>query len=164
MKALRNLVLSTLFVAVALGLGPAQANDRCREIDAKLVGQFVGPLNTAGTIHGGGLLNGTTAFTGDALAPSAGLATTLVPATTVSYTGVLVITTHRGTLTLRDIGIFDTDLAKDGEFSSRSRVVAGTGRFAGASGILFFHGDSLPDATFTAEVNGTICLVRSDDD
>jgi hypothetical protein len=37
-------------------------------------------------------------------------------------------------------------------------VIGGTGRFAGASGILFFHGDTAEDFTFTADVSGEICL------
>lgn len=149
-----------LFGALALG-SQAWAGDGCRKVNATLKGGFTGALSTAGEITGGGRLNGTTAFTGDGLAPAAGVAP-IVPESTASYTGVLVITTRHGTLSLRDVGIFDTDVAGgDGEFTSRARVIDGTGRFAGATGILFFHGDTAEDFTFKADVSGEICPADS---
>ena len=158
MRVNRRVVSFLIAIGVLALPSRVWADDSCHKINAILVGGFVGALQTAGEMRGGGLLKGTTAFTGDDLEPSAGL-TPVVPASTASYTGVLVITTKRGTLSLRDVGIFDTDIAGgEGEFSSRARVIGGTGRFTGASGLLFFHGDTADDFTFEAEVSGEICL------
>jgi hypothetical protein len=74
--------------------------------------------------------------------------------------GTFVIETGQGTLTLRDVGVFDSNLSVDGEFTSRGRVIGGTGRWEGASGVVFFYGDTEPDETFTAEANGTVCVPR----
>src|SRR5688572_12459236 len=91
----------------------AEANNRCRKVRARIVAQVTtenctspGLLCTAGTLSHGGHLNGASAFTTLGLAPGAGLSP-LVPATTLSYTGQLVITTRRGTLTLTDVGILE---------------------------------------------------------
>jgi hypothetical protein len=161
-------VLSVALIAL-LGLGSfatfgwGQAGQDCEAVEGTLNGAFVGPLSTAGTIDSNDKLlqQATTSFQGDGLAASAGLDPSLVPPSTVSYTGLLTITTPEGTLTLRDVGIFDTDVGGgDGEFASRSRVVTGTERFAGATGILFFHGDTAPDFTFSAPFDGQICVTE----
>ena len=70
------------------------------------------------------------------------------------------IITNQGTLTLRDVGVFDSDLPADGEFTSRGRVIEGTGRWKEATGVVFFWGDTEPDGTFTAEANGTVCIQK----
>jgi hypothetical protein len=45
-----------------------------------------------------------------------------------------------------------------GEFSNDSQVAGGTGRFAGATGGLTFHGFVAADGTFTDdEISGEIC-------
>lgn len=155
-----SLVVGTLVGAWA-AFGWGQAAQDCEAVEGTLNGGFVGPLSTAGTMDSRDkLLEGaTTSFEGEGVSASAGLDPSLVPPSTISYTGLLTITTGEGTLTLRDVGIFDTDVAGgDGEFASRSRVVAGTGRFAGAAGILFFHGDTAPDFTFIAPFSGQICV------
>jgi hypothetical protein len=158
----RRIAVVALGAAVAgLSATPSHAepDQKCVTVNnATLTGQFTGPLDTAGTLKGAGVLNGSTSFSGDALAPSAGLPDDLVPADTASYTGVLTLTSRHGVVTLRDVGIFDTDIAAgDGEFTSRARVIDGTGRFADSTGILFFWGDTHEDLTFTATVNGEVC-------
>jgi hypothetical protein len=110
-------------------------------------------LCTAGVIEGDHLLSGTTSFIADALAPAAGLLTE-VP-TTLSYSGLLTITTSEGTLTTRDTGIFDTAA---GLFASRDIIVSGTGIFAGATGHLFFAGTGT--TTFDAPITGEVCLAE----
>ena len=80
-------------------------------------------LCTAGTFRGDHLLRGTTSFVADGLAPAAGMPA-VEAGTTLSYSGLLTITTRRGTLTTRDTGIFDT--AGTGLFASRD-VVDGLG-------------------------------------
>ena len=73
--------------------------------------------------------------------------------TTLSYSGLLTITTSFGTLTTRDTGIFDTAA---GLFTSRDVIVGGTGIFTGATGHLFFSGTGT--TTFNSTALGEICL------
>jgi hypothetical protein len=111
-------------------------------------------LCTAGVFEGDHLLRGSTSFVADGLAPAAGLPGSEAP-TTLSYSGLLTITTRQGTLTTRDTGIFDTAA---GIFASRDIVVGGTGIFAGATGHVFFHGTGT--TTFDSVASGEICLAR----
>ena len=148
----------------ALGIGassPGRAapDEQCFTINGGIVeGRLTSPTTTAGTLRGAGPFNGSTALAIEAFAASAGLPG--VPAETLSYAGTFEITTNRGDLTLRDVGVFDSDIPTDGEFASRGRVTDGTGRWEGATGVLFFWGDTEPDGTFTAEANGTVCIPK----
>ncbi len=145
-------------VGVALLSRDASATSGCRTIGGGITSSVttegcaspVG-LCTTGDFSGNGLLNGTTLFTADALAPSAGMPGAEAPST-LSYSGLLTITTDKGTLTTRGTGIFDT---ARGLFSSRDIVVAGTGEFEGATGFLFFHGTG--SSTFVSKASGEIC-------
>ena len=113
-------------------------------------------LCTTGQISGGGILNGNTRFTALGIAPAAGI-TGIEPDSTLSYHGVLEITTRHGTLTISDIGVFDQLV---GVFSEVDRITAGSGRFENASGTLFIHGNAFPDGSgFDGEVRGQICLL-----
>jgi hypothetical protein len=144
---------------VASSPGRAAPDEQCFSINGgKIEGQLTSPTTTAGTLTDAGPFNGTTALTIEEFVPSAGLSG--VPPTTLSYTGVFTITTGHGEVTLRDVGIFDSDLSTDGEFTSRGRVIEGTDRWAGATGVLFFYGDTKPDGTFTARANGTLCIPK----
>jgi hypothetical protein len=109
-------------------------------------------LCTAGVFQGDGLLAGTTSFIADGLAPAAGMPAVEAP-TTLSYSGLLTITTRKGSLTTRDTGIFDTAA---GLFSSRDVILSGTGIFVGATGHLLITGTGT--STFDSEVSGEICL------
>ena len=150
MKRLRTPVLMSLFLVAAL-LAPAQlqAEEVCIPINAKAKGAFTGPTTTASQITGGGILHGTTT--------AALTITGVISPGVVSFEGTLVITTKQGTLTLFVFdGVFDL---VTGEFSSDSTVTAGTGRFAGSTGGLFFHGFTFPDGTFIDdEISGEICV------
>jgi hypothetical protein len=73
------------------------------------------------------------------------------------YEGAPVLTTEHGTLTL-DIfdGLYDP---VTGEFRNDSAVTSGTGRFAEATGELYFHGFVFPDGTFIDDaVVGEVCV------
>jgi hypothetical protein len=152
--------------AIASSPGRAAPDERCFTVNGgKIAGRILPPPtpeslpSTEGILRGAGPLNGSTALSIGELVPSAGLST--VPSDTVSYRGVFEIATKWGTLTLQDVGIFDSDLASDGEFTSRGRVTDGTGRWEGATGILFFWGDTDENGAFTAEANGTVCVPKS---
>lgn len=139
----------------------AQAEEKCLDVEDGLLEGEINPtaLSTEGTLKGAGQLNGSTAFQADDFTESAGLNPDKVPSDTISYTGLIELTTKKGTLVLRDVGIFDTDIpGGDGEFTSRARVLKGTDGFEDAEGLLFFFGDTQQDSSFTAEVNGTVCV------
>jgi hypothetical protein len=157
-------------VAVALlgGLGAvglmtrrAEANRGCKKIHGRIVVEVTTDnctspvlLCTRGTIQGGGSLNGSTAFTTLALAPSAGLAP-IVPATTLSYTGQLTITARGGTLVLTDVGILEQGTAR---FTELDSVVSGTGDFAGNTGLWTISGVVTGGGTgFDGNIEGTLC-------
>jgi len=142
----------------------ATAHSRCHQLDddAGIQGA-VAPdgctspvgLCTAGVFKGDSLLRGTTALTADGIAPAAGMPL-VEAATTLSYSGLLTITTRHGTLTTRDTGIFDT--AGTGLFASRDVVVGGTGIFEGATGHIFYTGTGV--TKFDARASGEICLAH----
>jgi hypothetical protein len=117
------------------------------------------PLNfcTKGTIDGNHGLEGTTFFSvegGAAVPPtSPGIR---------SYSGVFTITTELGELVLREAGVTypRSGNPEGGVLSSIIEVTSGTGRYLGATGIMFFHGRSL-NGTFDVKMVGTLCTVES---
>src|SRR5262245_47057955 len=164
MKKLMGVVsLSVLLIGVqVLALRQsATAGPRCKMISGRITSFLFTTCPTptgfctAGTFFGDGLLNGTTRTTVEAIAPAAGGLLGEVP-TTLSFTGLIMFETHKGILTVRDTGIFDT--AGQGLFSSRALVVDGTGEFVGATGFLFTHGTGLSE--LQTEVSGELCLTE----
>ena len=130
----------------------AQTSGQTLNINGKGFGNLTTGTTTSGIIVGAGILNGKTDATFTDSKPSGG-GLIDVDATTLSYVATVVIKAKRGTLTMQDVGIFDT---ANGKFSSVSKVTGGTGRFAGATGFLFFHGDTFPDGRFIDEITGEI--------
>jgi hypothetical protein len=110
-----------------------------------------GTNTVEGRVIGGGILHGTAqgSFTFTSVDPQTGTAT---------YEGTYLITTRHGTLSL-DLfdGVIDLVTLTG---SNNSVVTAGTGRFAGATGGLFFEGGVEADGTFTDCLSGTICLAK----
>jgi hypothetical protein len=120
----------------------------CHKINTTGAGQLTSLTATSGTTIGvihSGLLRGTTQFSAQ-FTDAQG-----------DYVGTLVITNKHGTLTLQDGGHLDF---ATGEFHDQETVLDGTGRFAGASGDLFFHGSvNLQTGVFVDDrIAGTICL------
>lgn len=147
------LLLAGLVVAAFLA-APAFGETVCIPINAQgegaITSQSLTEVDTESQIIGGGIIHGTTTAQ---LFP-----TSFDPTTGIeTFVGTLVLTTRQGTLTLSILnGVFDTTT---GEFSNDSMVVDGTGRFAGATGGLFFHGFVAADGTFTDdEISGEICV------
>lgn len=144
-------ILIALVLTLITIVTPAYASGQRHQINAKGKGQLTSETTTAGKIIGGGLLHGTTTAT---------LNITAIDQTTgdATYAGVVVITTKHGTLTLDDAGLFNL---VTGVFSSHSTVAGGTGRFAGATGDLYFAGIvDLVSGSFTDEISGEIFLDR----
>jgi hypothetical protein len=111
-------------------------------------------LITTGTITQGGILNGTTetlfnpvfVFTPD---PNV-----------VSYIGDLTITTHRGQLKTSNVYLYDF---ATGLFTVLGRVNSSTstGRFAGATGALYFNGKTIGNGlTYQQSITGEICFAN----
>lgn len=161
-----NIGPSFFFVAGVVLSSSAQADDCTRiranidtTIDAASCTSPVG-LCAAGEITRNGLLSGTTYFTGEGLGGGAVgeesiVSPPIVPDTTWTYAGTLVITTCDGTLTLEDVGVYDT---VGRPYSEYQTVVDGTGVFAGASGTLFSYGWAKEDGSgFRGRLRGKIC-------
>ena len=148
--------------AVAAGLvglaHGALGATHCKDVSGTLTSTAnFGNFTTQGTISGS--LKGSTFFTGDAssLAPvTASSSPPLNP--TDAYTGDLAITTKKGVLKTRSVGVFE--LVPNGFGTEFDRVLGGhsTGKFSGATGHLYFNFQS--DATgsvFTSTYTGQIC-------
>jgi hypothetical protein len=132
----------------------AEAKGQCHKINTTQT-SVLDPSNftTVGEFKSG-LLKGTSTFAGeqDAVTPIPGPSVL-----TVSYTGILTITTDKGILTTRGVGVFET--GPFGIGAQFDRVIGGTGFFAGATGFLYytFTGDA-SGAAFTSVVSGEICV------
>lgn len=142
-----------LIAAFALLSSAGARADSCKPVDAPIVTYYVAPtscaspfgLCTAGTIATGPLA-GTTSFTVLTLAPG--------PTPYVMlYTGELVITTRRGTVTVKDSGVFD---AAAGKYFELEQIVSGTGKFANATGVLTSQGTG-DNAGFKGTLTGQVC-------
>jgi len=160
MKRLTSILVFSLLLAVCgnnVLWSEAEEQEECETIKAtQVVTADLSTFTTTGTISGD--LKGTTAFTGDAtsLTPiSAASTPPLSP--TLSYTGTLVITTKKGTLTTRAVGIFES--VPFGSGTQFDRVIGGTGKCEGATGLLFFSFTANADLSgFTSAVTGELCL------
>jgi hypothetical protein len=158
-KSVLALSLALPVLAGSTTSAVATNNNRCDRVQGTIEASAVTQgctspvqLCTAGNFRGNNLLKGSTKFVADGLAQHAGMPTAEA-ATTLSYTGTITITARRGTLTVRDTGIFDPPR---GLFASRSVVTGGTGVFAGATGWLLIGGTG--SSSFEALVGGEICL------
>ncbi len=136
------------------------ARSNCRNVKGKL-SEVSNPNGTTGRITNGGILNGTTQ-----LIFTSGVLATPDP-TTISYTDDFTVTTNRGVLKTHNVGIFDF---ATGLFTEIARIDpnASSGRFAGATGVLFTSGKTTDGgATFQSHITGEICLAHrgyEDDD
>lgn len=151
-----------LMIVSLSALAAGQTADDCDQLDGTIDGQLdTTALTTSGTIDSpSDLVDGaSTDFQVVDFAAGAGELTGIDPQT-VSYVGQITVATDGDTLTLRDLGMFEVT----GEFSSISKVTAGTGLFEGSSGTFFFHGalTGAPDADgiapFVAPFTAELCL------
>ena len=111
-------------------------------------------LCTEGMITGAGLLDSATTFLALDVAPSAGMPA-VEPSANLSYSGVLTITTRRGTLVTHDLGVLDAATAS---FTEIERPASGTGIFANVSSVFFISGALVNNGTgFDGELSGELC-------
>lgn len=106
----------------------------------------------AGVVEGNHGLRGTTYFRMDGAV--------LGPATapgSVATSGILVYTTNRGTLTVRESGLSNLiNTPEQGFFAAFQEVLEGTEGYAGATGHLWVAGER-NGSIFEADVTGVIC-------
>jgi hypothetical protein len=77
------------------------------------------------------------------------------PAANLSYSGVLTITTRRGTLVTHDLGVLDATTAS---FTEMERPASGTGIFANVSSVFFISGAIVNNGMgFDGELYGELC-------
>jgi hypothetical protein len=149
MRALLRLTTVGLFgsLSTLAAMTPARA-DGCRRIHATIdLGE--------GTIRGSFGLDGTVAFTQD----SPGTPPPTAPAGSTVFSGMLDITTERGTLRLRETGMFSSRRGNpDGPvLSSWGDSLEGTGFYEGVTGDLFFRGRRNAAGLFLVKVTGKLC-------
>lgn len=124
----------------------------CSPVDAHITTTFfldgcASPtgLCTAGTIDIGPLA-GTTSFVDLTVQPGA-------QPDSLAYTGLLTVTTAAGTVTISDFGFVD---GTTGHFVEADRVLAGTGSFSGAVGMLTSRG-VMTTTGFDGTISGIVC-------
>lgn len=158
----RCLSLSLLLAgtAVSPALADRGGEDGCKKIRATIVDVQVTEGCTspnrfcaAGMVRGNHGLNGTTYFRMDGAVRG--------PATapgSVATSGILVYTTNRGTLTVRESGLSGLiESPAQGFFTAFQEVLEGTEGYAGATGHLWVAGERNGNV-FEADVTGVICL------
>jgi hypothetical protein len=159
MNARTTKLMTLVAVGVIFGLfslaEPALAQSNCKEAKGNWFDANSTNNTTAGTITNGGILDGTTVT----VYPPAFV---IVPgaSTTAAYTGSLTITTHEGQLNTSNVYIY--------EFVSGLWTAMGlinpstsTGRFAGATGVLYFNGKTTNNGTaYPSNITGQICFAN----
>jgi hypothetical protein len=163
MRKLKSLLL-LLSSGCWLIANPAQAKD-CKEVHALIVDSSApegctSPFNfcAAGKVEGNRGLNGTTYFVLDGVASG--------PASAPGWSstsGLLVYTTPEGTLTVRETGLGKLSGApSNGHLTSIQEILSGTGRFSGATGLLYNNATDV-NSTFFSHISGQLCLAREGD-
>jgi hypothetical protein len=167
------------FVAVVLAAGvvgaiattrTVQAHDGCRRVHGHYVANFTTVNCTApsglcatGSITGGGILDSSALFVELDQAAAAGMPAS-EPGTSASYSGNLTVTTHHGTLQLRDLGVVAGPIG-GASFTELERPVGGTGVFAHASHTFFISGVLPNNSTgFDGLISGELCGLGDGDD
>lgn len=148
--------LTAIALAACLHSGATLAGDHgnCAEARGNLSVVSNGDGTTSGTITQGGKLNGST----HALFTSG--STPTPDPSTFSYTDDFAVTTSKGVLKARNVGLFEVSA---GLFTEIARIdpSTSTGRFAGATGVLYINGTTTDGgATFEAEITGEVCVQK----
>jgi len=165
---MRLLPTSLPTVALALVMSAGASAKQCKTVDANLVsGLFVegcaSPVGfcTRGTVASGPLAGSFefTALTAEQPNPASPV---------MFYTGTVVYTTKKGTVTVRDSGMFN---ANNGAFMEVQKVTEGTKSLKGFTGTLTSQGDGIFAVIggltqligFKGSVDGEICPARRHD-
>jgi hypothetical protein len=134
----------------------------CKQVKAQSFEVSTDPATATGTISRGGVLNGTTlaAFVLDCPGCINGALFTPDP-TTVSFTGHYTLTTNHGELKAYNVYLYN--FSGVGTVLGRINPATSTGRFAGATGVLYFavKVTSFSPFTLQAEMTGEICFATA---
>ncbi len=133
------------------------AKSKCKQAKGEFI-DVLTSLGTTGTITNGGILNGTT----ETVYNPAFVFTPNTDFTVVSYIGDLTITTHQGELKTSNVYIYNF---ASGLFTAMGRINpdTSTGRFAGATGVLYINGNTIgvfPDQSYPSNIAGEICFAN----
>jgi hypothetical protein len=130
----------------------------CQELRAESI-ETVGDVANfieVGVITNGGILNGTTEYVFD---PATGSVRVTDP-DVVSWFSAFTLTTKRGELKAHNVFLYNL---VTGLWTSMAQInpATSTGRFARATGILYFNGSTIgvvPDSSYPSDVLAHICL------
>jgi hypothetical protein len=162
---MRTLLFSIVAAVVAAAVPNQARAGHCKQVHALIIDASApqgctSPFNfcAAGTVEGNRGLDGTTYFVLDGVA--AGLSS--APGFNAT-SGILVYTTRDGTLTVRETGIGKfSGQPSNGYGSGIEEVMSGTGRFAGASGVLYVRQKDV-NSKFYSRISGELCLAGDED-
>jgi len=144
--------LSILFLAQS-----ASAQDNCRQVEAAAIDVFSGGNSSSGNITHGGFLNGTrlTVYRPGAIFTQ--------DPNVVTFLGDMTLTTKDGQLKTSNVYLLDI-VTQRGTALFRIDSNASTGRFSGATGLLFLNvGKAIVNGTvitYLGDVTGEICLTN----
>ena len=157
MAAVLSLGLFTLEEPARTQEARAAARSHCKQVKGHQEGFFDPVANTNfGIVTNGGRLNGTTEET-------FGIGSLPTPdPTTVTFVGDFTLTTTRGQLKAGNVYLFDFVSGVAAIFG-RINPATSTGRFAGATGVLYFAGKTISFNPFReeSEVTGEICFANA---
>jgi hypothetical protein len=135
----------------------AEGVGRCKEVKGTWLDGVAGTTYTgqSGTVIKGGVLNGTTVVVYDpafVVTPNPSF---------VAYISELTITTSNGQLRTNNVYLYDIVTNDLWTAIGYVNPNTSTGRFAGATGVLYFNGKTTgtyPLATYPSEITGQICF------
>jgi hypothetical protein len=157
MAAVLSLGLFTVEESALTQNAMAMKQSHCKQVKGHQEGFFdAGTNSNFGIVTNGGKLNGTTVE-----AFGIGSLPTQDP-TTVTFIGDFTLTTTRGQLKASNVYLFDVVSGVAAIFG-RINPTTSTGRFAGATGVLYFAGKTTSFNPFTveAEITGEICFANA---
>ena len=149
-------VLILTFGTLLIGQSASgQSNSSCK----RAAGEWLDSLNaagaTSGTITNAGILNGTTQTV-----YSLAFVFTIDP-NVVSYVAETIITTNHGQLVTKNVYIYNFVTGRGTAMATISPG-ASTGRFEGATGVLYFNTTEtlgvFPDQSYASTITGAVCF------
>ncbi len=153
--------IGILCAALLCGSLTSAMADECKKLKGELISEFTSEdcaspvgLCSRGVYSANHGLNGAlerTVVTSIGGGPSGALN----PDATISYSTDTQLVTPEGTVMGQAVGIFDSLLGRAASFGL---IVGGTGRYAGATGHLYYTTSTRADGKLVAIMTGELCL------